>query len=108
MGRLGYMPPRIPTIDTRRVKGPPKQAAAVYDTPEYRAWRTAVIARAGGRCEAIQNGRRCTKAAPGHRMFADHKREISDGGAKFDPQNGECLCGSHHSAKTARARAARR
>jgi hypothetical protein len=99
----------IATLDTRRVKPAPKQAEAIYHTPEYRAWREAVITRAGARCEAItKDGRRCRKAAPRNRMFADHRKELKDGGAPFDLANGECLCGSHHSAKTARSRAARR
>jgi hypothetical protein len=108
MARLGTMTSRLQTFDARRVKPPPKAAASVYGSPEYRAWREAVIARAGRRCEATDNGRRCRKAEPRSRMFADHKRELSDGGAPFDPQNGQCLCGAHHTAKTAKARAARR
>lgn len=107
-GRLGTMGPRIPTLDTRRVLPPPKAAKSIYDTPEYKAWREGVIARAGRRCEAVDGGRRCKKAEPFHRMFADHKTELTDGGSPFDVRNGECLCGGHHTAKTARARAARR
>lgn len=98
----------LPSMDGRRIAVLPKQAAPVYHTPEYRAWRAAVIARAGGRCEAVDEGRRCEKAEPGHRMFADHRVEIRDGGAKHDVANGQCLCGAHHTIKTARARAARR
>lgn len=78
-----------------------------YGTPEHRAWAAAVIARAGGRCEAITDGVRCHKAQPKFRMFADHIKEIQDGGAKFDPANGRCLCGSHHTFKTAQERAKR-
>lgn len=100
---------QIATFDARRVKLPPKKADAVYQTAEHRRWREGVIARAGGQCEAItKEGRRCRKAAPRHRMFADHKVEIKYGGAPFDPANGQCLCGSHHTSKTAEERAARR
>lgn len=99
---------RLRTTDTRRLKPAPKRKDSIYDTPEFRQWRSAVINRAGGRCEAMAEGKRCSKAAPRHRMFADHKVEIKDGGAPFDPDNGQCLCGSHHGAKTAKARAARR
>lgn len=99
---------RLRTADTRRLKPPPKRKDSIYDTPEFRQWRSVVINRSGGRCEAVVDGKRCTKAAPRHRMFADHKVEIKDGGAPFDPDNGQCLCGSHHTAKTAVARAARR
>lgn len=40
-------------------------------------------------------------------MFADHIVERKDGGAEFDPANGQCLCGSCHSRKTAAERAKR-
>lgn len=108
--------PRLPTYDARlprfdaRVAPPaPKQADPHYLTPAHRRWSAAVIDRADGRCEAIlPDGRRCGRARPRHRMFADHIKERADGGAPFDIDNGQCLCGSHHSAKTAKARAARR
>ncbi len=97
------------TVDTRRLKPMAKKADGHYQTPEHKQWRASVIERAGGRCEALTiDGKRCRKAAPGHRMFADHKVEIKDGGAPFDLDNGQCLCGQHHSLKTAQARAARR
>jgi len=105
LGRLG---PRVPSISTRTVAVMPKTADPLYQSAAYLIWREEVIDRAGGQCEAVDNGTRCRKARPRHRMFADHKHEVRDGGALFDPANGECLCGSHHSAKTARARAARR
>jgi hypothetical protein len=100
---------RIATLDTRRVKPPPKTVDPHYLTPEHQAWREGVIARAGRRCEDIDEatGRRCTKAEPLHRMFADHIHERSDDGAPFDPANGKCRCGKHHSIKTARERAKR-
>ena len=107
MAGLAKLTARLPTFDTRRVAPPPKVAEPLYSTPEYRAWRDAVIDRAGGRCEALTARGRCHKARSRHRMFADHKVEVRDGGAKFDVANGQCLCGSHHTAKTARARAAR-
>jgi 5-methylcytosine-specific restriction protein A len=96
-------------IDARAVKPEAKRADPFYLTPEYRAWREVVIARAGRRCEAIdeRTGRRCPKAEPRHRMFADHIKEVRDGGAPYDPTNGRCLCGSHHTRKTAQARADR-
>ena len=99
---------RLQTVNFQTVACMPKTAAAIYQTAEYRQWREAVIARAGRRCEAVDGGKRCWKAEPRNRMFADHKREIRDGGAPFDLDNGQCLCGSHHTAKTAQARAARR
>jgi len=105
---LKMLRPALTRFDDRRVKAAPKVANTIFETPEYKVWRDKVIRRAGGRCEAIDDGRRCYKALPTHRMFADHRIERRDGGALFDPDNGQCLCGSHHTAKTAAARAARR
>lgn len=98
----------LSSIGGRRVATPPKEANSLYHSTEYRVWRQQVIDRARGRCEEIVDGKRCWKAAPRHRMFADHKVEVRDGGALFDPANGQCLCGGHHTAKTAKARAERR
>jgi 5-methylcytosine-specific restriction enzyme A len=89
------------------VKPEAKTRDAIYKSPEFIEWRRLVIARAGSRCEARDGGKRCGKAAPYHRMFADHVREIQDGGLPFDPANGQCLCGSHHTVKTLRERARR-
>lgn len=98
--------PSIAALDVRTAKPAPKKADAELLTPEHRAWRSDVLRRAGFRCEAVENGQRCTVAAPA-RLFADHKQERKDGGAPLDPANGQCLCGRHHSLKTAQARAAR-
>lgn len=73
----------------------------------YVRWRDAVVRRAGGRCQWVENGQRCTKGEPHHRMFADHVHEISDGGDPFDVNNGCCMCGQHHAVKTTQARAHR-
>jgi 5-methylcytosine-specific restriction protein A len=99
--RLRNLQSRIAIIDTQTAKPAPKVADALYSTPEYRAWRNKVITRALGRCQWPG----CTRAEP--RMFADHIIEVKDGGAPYDPTNGQCLCGRHHSLKTARVRAAR-
>ncbi|WP_154071668.1 HNH endonuclease [Bradyrhizobium lablabi] len=93
--------PRLGTADTRRIRPPPKQAADHYSTPEHRAWRTAVVERAGGQCQWPGCGR------SGVRLFADHIVEIKDGGSALDLANGQALCGGHHTAKTMRARARR-
>lgn len=109
MGKLQTLRPRLAALGGRSVAPPPKTVDPLYVSPEYRAWREAVIARAGRRCERLdERGRRCWKAEPRARMFADHVVEVKDGGARFDVANGMCLCGAHHSAKTALARAARR
>jgi hypothetical protein len=84
-----------------------KRADPVYRTKQFKTWRKIVIERAGARCQAVDDGRRCHRAAPHHRMFADHVKELQDGGAAFDPQNGMCVCASHHTIKTMRERATR-
>jgi hypothetical protein len=106
--KLRVAGPTLAKFDTRAVTPGPKVAASHTQSAAYREWAEKVIAHAGGQCEAVDLGERCTKARPLHRMFADHKIEVRDGGALYDPLNGRCLCGAHHSRKTARARADRR
>jgi hypothetical protein len=107
--RVVTLRPSIAVVDLRTARAPDKRADPHYLTPEHRAWRAAVITRAGGRCEAVDEaGRRCWRSeAKGHRMFADHIVELADGGAPLDLANGRCLCGSHHNSKTNRERTAR-
>lgn len=106
MPKLRTMQPSIRTIDTRTVKPAPKRADADLLTLEHRAWRAEVLRRAGYRCEEVEGGRRCAVRSPA-RLFADHIVERRDGGDPLDPSNGRCLCGSHHTRKTAAVRAAR-
>lgn len=101
MAKLTMLKPRVATLDTSIAKQPPKVAAPIYGTPEYAEWRRVVIARAHGHCQS----RGCIRS--GVRLFADHIVELKDGGAPFDPRNGQALCGSCHTTKTARARAER-
>jgi 5-methylcytosine-specific restriction enzyme A len=105
--RLGKLRPSVRMFDGRAVQPEAKAADPFYLSADYRSWREAVVRRAGRRCEAIDNGWRCTKAEPHHRMFADHRVELRDGGSLLDPANGQCLCGRHHTLKTVQARASR-
>lgn len=100
MARLKCLPPTVRSASVAVAKVPPKVADETYRTPEHRAWSAAVIARAGHTCE------RCGRS--GVRMFADHIIEVKDDGAPLDRKNGQCLCGSCHSLKTAEERAKRR
>jgi 5-methylcytosine-specific restriction enzyme A len=104
MPKLRSLPSLVRVLDTSTVPLPPKVKAEVYTTPQFRAWRAAVVARAGGRCEAVDRGMRCTKAQPEHRMYSDHIKELRDGGSLLDLNNGQCLCASHHTMKTMQAR----
>lgn len=105
--RLRRMPPLAKPLRSGVVANKPKTADPIYLTPQHRAWREAVLARADRRCEAVDHGIRCAKAEPEHRMFADHIIEVADDGDRFDARNGQCLCGSHHTIKTMRERARR-
>lgn len=84
-----------------RLRVPPKQADAHYQTAEHRRWAAAVVRCAAGMCQGEGCGR------TGVRLFADHIHELSDGGAPFDLSNGQALCGACHTAKTMKARKAR-
>lgn len=99
--------PQIPQVDLRTAMPVAKKADPELLTPEHRAWRDGVLRRAGYRCEWIEDGRRCIKSAPHHRLIADHIIERKDGGAALDPTNGQCLCVAHNTLKGIRARAAR-
>lgn len=91
-----------------KVMVPPKRADKELLTPEHKAWRLIVCRRAGWRCEWVESGQRCNKsAALGDRMVADHIIEREDGGALYDPANGQCLCVQHNTKKGIDARAAR-
>lgn len=94
--RFGQLRPAhaIQTVDR-------KPTSDHYNTPEHRAWSDAVLARAGGMCQ----GPRCFRT--GVRLSADHIVELEDGGAPFDLNNGQALCGSCHTKKTHAARIAR-
>lgn len=103
--RLKTLQPRVKTLDTRTVKEPEKTADKHYGTAAHEAWRKRILDRAGWRCEWIEDGKRCEKRAPEHRMIADHVIEIKDGG---DPLGeGQCLCVAHNTLKGIRARETR-
>ena len=105
--RLRKLAPMVRTINTNPIK-PPDRAAKwkdpFYNSPQFRAWRAQVVARAGGRCEAVDDGHRCDRAQPAHRMYADHIIERKDGGSPYDLNNGQCLCAVHHERKTFQAK----
>jgi len=107
--RIKTAPPRVASNSSKRVpvERIAKQKAPIYNSKQFLAWRAQVIAKAGGRCEAVDNGRRCQRGHPDHRVYADHRVELKDGGAPFDVRNGQCLCASHHVQKTLRNRGTR-
>lgn len=104
-GRLRTLGPRVATLDGRTARPPAKTVDPHYQTQGHRHWAEAVIRRADGRCEDPDHDPR--RPRTGIRLFADHIKELRDGGAPFDPTNGMCRCGSCHARKTIAARARR-
>jgi 5-methylcytosine-specific restriction enzyme A len=90
---------RRPAADRRTLSPRPKEAAAVYGTPEHTAWATAVKKRDCWRCV------KCGDSTS--RLYADHIIEIDDGGSATDVGNGQTLCAKHHGEKTVKERARR-
>jgi 5-methylcytosine-specific restriction enzyme A len=108
MARLPILGSLVPKGDGRTIRPEPKRADPFYHSAGREVFRNAVLERAGFRCEWIEaDGQRCARSAPQNRLFADHIKERQDGGDPTDPKNGMCLCGSHHTLKTARERARR-
>lgn len=104
MTKTGMLRPQMAIARTATAVVPPKQADAELLTPEHRAWRLAVCERAGWRCEWVEDGVRCERAAPAYVMIADHIKERADGGARLASSNGQCLCVKHNTIKGLRAR----
>lgn len=82
----------IARMTTKRVPTLQKKVDEHYMSQEFIQWSKDVKTRAGYRCE------KCGRAET--RMFADHIKEIKDGGLFLDLMNGQCLCGSCHTRKT--------
>lgn len=105
--KLTTLKPSISVLDTRIAHPAKKSFDKHYSDPQHRSWSASVIARAGGRCEWVEGGNRCTKARPLYRMYADHIVELQDGGEEFELSNGQCLCAEHHTLKTNKERVKR-
>jgi len=100
-GKLRSLSPMVRTTDTSTTRLPPKVKDPIYNSPEFITWRVLVLKRSGYRCEAVdQYGLRCIRELPFDRLYADHIRELKDGGSLTDPANGQCLCAVHHTIKT--------
>lgn len=96
---LRALKPRVRSLDQRTARPPPKTAAPIYLSPEWRTLIAEIIDERGRRCEEC--GRRDC------RIFGDHIVELQDGGATLDKLNVRLVCGSCHSMKTAASRAIR-
>ncbi len=104
MARLKMLQPRVPTLDTRRVPPPPKQADRELLTSAHRAWAAEVIRRANGKCQDPKHkGERHS-----HRLVADHIAERRDRpDLALDINNGRASCWPCHTRKTTDERAKR-
>jgi 5-methylcytosine-specific restriction enzyme A len=102
MNRIKILRPseRLARLAYRTIPFEPKRADDHYRSPEHIEWSKVVLRRAGYACE------KCGR--DDGRLFADHIREIKDGGLLYDPANGQALCGSCHTIKTMQERAKRR
>ncbi|WP_050400404.1 hypothetical protein [Bradyrhizobium embrapense] len=107
--RIPTLGPRVPTLDTRKVKPPEKRADPHYQTAEHQRWALQVKKRAGWRCEHVEDGVRCERSrANGDQMYADHVVEIRDDRSRaLDLNNGACKCAEHNVRKGLQARADR-
>jgi hypothetical protein len=73
--------------DRERRRGTPGRT-----TKAQAQFRKAVLAASGFRCEAIENGQRCTATT---RLEAHHLDALRDS-RSYDPRRGVCLCARHH------------
>jgi 5-methylcytosine-specific restriction endonuclease McrA len=101
------MPHRIPIhrplhLGARRKRDDsarPNAAARGYCDKAHRAWRLAVLTRDAWTC------RECARVCGGPKEAqADHVKPISQGGERYDVDNGQCLCIACHARKTLRER----
>lgn len=105
--RLRSLGPAVRSLDTATARPAPKRADPFYLSPEWRSLVARLVRERGRRCEGPGCGRTHDAEGAPIRVFGDHVVELKDGGAPLDPANVRLLCGACHSAKTARARAAR-
>lgn len=94
------MPSRIPAfrpprVVMRRREDRPNAYQRGYCSEAHKAWRLRVLTRDGWQCRAC--GRVCDDKREAH---ADHIVPITEGGARYDVDNGQTLCVRCHGSKT--------
>jgi 5-methylcytosine-specific restriction protein A len=100
MPRLTTLAPRLASSSPGHVSVPAKRAEPFYQSAEWKELRAYCVARARGICQ------HCGSGIKG-RAFADHIRELRDGGAALDSANVQVLCAACHNRKTAAERTRR-
>lgn len=88
-----------PTTDKQRVLqevGMPWTSGGTSrtGTAAHKRWRTAVMRRDNNTCQERRSG--CLRVA----AHADHIIPVAEGGAEYDPANGQAICVPCHRAKT--------
>lgn len=81
--------PAIAHITTRTARAGASPGRA---TKKQRDFREAVLTAAGGRCQWVEDGRRCTQTK---HLHAHHLAVLRDTGS-FNPADGVALCPRHH------------
>jgi 5-methylcytosine-specific restriction protein A len=102
--RLTTLRPRV-AMAPQRLTQRPKTVLPIYTSTEWRALIASIIRERGRRCEdpACQS----PNHGAGGKVYGDHIRELSDGGALLDPNNVLLRCAPCHGRKTAAERAKR-
>src|SRR5687767_9385044 len=90
--------PLVPILDLRVAQPAAPFRSQHYFTPAHRAWSREVIARAGYICQDPDC--QTPKRGRGKRLYADHVKELKDGGAPLDLANGMARCAQCHGRKT--------
>jgi 5-methylcytosine-specific restriction protein A len=90
-----FRPTRLASCDSNR----PNAAARGYCDSRHQRWRLAVLNRDNWQCRAC--GRICSGKGEAH---ADHIVPVGSCVDRYDLSNGQCLCSSCHSRKTALSR----
>ena len=97
------MPMRIASFVPKRLasrKIDSSKSNSIYGNKGHKEWRAAVLLRDNWQCCS------CRRICGGRgEAQADHIVPLVQGGARFDLENGQCLCPSCHSRKTARENA---
>jgi hypothetical protein len=100
--RLGSLKPKLVAKEHRTLLPRPKTGDPETKTRAFEAWRKQVLDNAGWKCQAPGCGAQGGRG--GVMLYADHIKERRDGGNLLDPKNGQALCASHHTKKTAAER----
>jgi 5-methylcytosine-specific restriction protein A len=84
--------PLVPVADLRTALPAPKQTEPIYGSQQWKQLVAKLIRERGRRCQDC--------GATGGRIYADHIRELRDGGEPFAEANLRLRCARCHGGKT--------